>query len=125
MSTQNKKQFGIWMDGRGATILGRSATGDDAFVILGHVKHEGADNNSNENAANNQTIALAQKYFKEIAAVMPNVDEVHVTGTGQVQEQFIKYLSKTPQYKNAVATESTSNKMNDEQLLTFMSKHFG
>lgn len=125
MSTQKKKQFGIWMDGQQATIAGRSATDSNAFVILGHVKNEGADNNSNENAANNQAIALEQKYFKEIAALMQNVDEIHVTGTGQVQEQFIHFLSKTPQYKNAVATESTSNKMDDEQLLSYMAKHFG
>lgn len=56
---------------------------------------------------------------------MPNVDEIHVTGTGQVQEQFIHFLSDTPQYKNAVATESTSNKMEDEQLLSYVNKHFG
>ncbi len=125
MSTQKKKQFGVWMDGQHATISGRSASEGDGFEILGHVKHAGADNNSNENAANNQAIALTQKYFKEIAAIMPNVDEIHVTGTGQVQEQFIRFLSNTPQYKNAVATESTSNKMSDEQLLTFVGKHFG
>ena len=125
MSTQKKKQFGVWMDGQNATITGRSASDNDGFEILGHVKHAGADNNSNENAANNQAIALTQKYFKEIAAVMPNVDEIHVTGTGQAQEQFIRFLSNTPQYKNAVATESTSNKMSDEQLLSFVGKHFG
>ena len=125
MSTKTKKQFGVWMDGQSATISGRSANEGDAFVILGHVKHERADNNSNENAANNHAIALSQKFFKEIAAIMPNVDEIHVTGTGQIQEQFINYLSKTPQYKNTVATESTSNKMDDEMLITFLDKHFG
>jgi len=126
MSTQKtKKQFGVWMDGQNATVSGRSGSEGDAFVILGHVKHTGADKNSNENAANNQAQALVQKYFKEIAAIMPNVDEIHVTGPGQVQEQFIHFLAETPQYKNAAATESTSNKMGDEQLLTFVGKHFG
>ena len=33
-------------------------------MILGHVTHTGADNNSNENAANDQAITLEQKYFK-------------------------------------------------------------
>lgn len=122
MSAQKKKQFGIWMDGQHATVSGRDG---DSFVILGHVKHTGADNNSNENAANNQAIALVQKYFKEIAAIMPNVDEVHVTGPGQIQEQFIHFLADTPQYKNTVSTESTSNKMSDETLLEYVHKHFG
>ena len=125
MSTKSKKQFGVWMDGQHATIVGRSATEGDAFVILGHVKKEEAANNSNENAANNQAIALTHKYFKDIAGFMQNVDELHVTGTGQAQEQFIHFLAETPQYKNAVTSESTSTKMGDEQLLTFVGKHFG
>ena len=124
MTTHNKKQFGVWMDPQHATIAGKAGPDSDAFVILGHVKNPGADRNSNENAANNQEIALTHKFFKEIAAFMPNVDEVHVTGTGQVQEQFIHFLAETPQYKKTVASESTSNKMGDEQLTAFIGKHF-
>lgn len=55
---------------------------------------------------------------------MPNVDEIHITGTGQIQEQFMKFLAETPQYKNAVAKESTSNKMSDESVVKFISTHF-
>ena len=72
------------------------------------------NNNSNENASNHQEIALTHKFFKEIVLKIPNMDEVHVTGTGQIQEQFIKFLSDTAQYKNAVSSESTSKKMSDE-----------
>ena len=93
-------------------------------MILGHVKNAGAQRNSNENAANHEEIALTRKFFKEIAAIMPNVDEVHVTGTGQVQEQFIHFLAETPQYKHTTCTESTSNKMADEQLVVFIGKQF-
>src|SRR6187455_478447 len=120
MSGKNKKQFGVWMDSRHATIVGRESIDTGDFVILGHVNNSGADGNSNENASNNQEINLTHKFFKEIAGKMPNADEVHVTGTGQIQEQFIKFLAQTPQYKNAVSTESTSNKMGDEQLIAFI-----
>ncbi len=122
MTTHKKKQFGVWMDTHHAVVIG--GADNDTFVILGHVKNPGADNNSNENAANNQAIALQHKFFKEIAAIMPNVDEVHVTGTGQAQEQFIHFLGETPQYKKTLATQSTSNKMSDEQLIAFVGKHF-
>ncbi len=121
---KNKKQFGVWMDTRNATITGKANVDTGEFVILGHVHDPGADNNSNENAANNQEIALTHKFFKEIAAKMPNVDEVHVTGTGQVQEQFIHFLANTAQYKNAVSSTSTSKKMDDEQLIAFVTNHF-
>ena len=55
---------------------------------------------------------------------MPNVDEIHITGTGQIQEQFMKFLAETAQYKNVVSSESTSNKMSDENLIAFVEKHF-
>ena len=124
MAEKRKKQFGIWMDSRLATIVGRQNIDEGDFIILNHVKNQGAHNNSNENASNNQGIALTLKFFKEIVTKIPNMDEVHVTGTGQIQEQFIKFLADTAQYKNVVSSESTSNKMSDEQLLTFIDKHF-
>ena len=55
---------------------------------------------------------------------MQNVEEVHVTGTGKEQEQFIHFLAKTPQFKNAVAKESTSNKMSDEKLIEYIAEEF-
>ena len=82
------------------------------------------ESNSNESAFNNQEIALTHKFFKEIASKMPNIDEIHITGTGQIQEQFIKFLADTAQYKNAISTESTSNKMSDEKLLEFINSKF-
>ncbi len=124
MSEKNKKQFGVWMDSQHATIAGRKDIESGDFTILGHIKNNSASGNSNENAANHQEIALTHKFFKEIMLKIPNVDEIHVTGTGQIQEQFIKFLSDTPQYKNAKSSESTSNKMSDEQLLIFVTKHF-
>jgi len=122
--SDKKKQFGVWMDTHNATIVGKENVSDKAFVVVGHVKNAGADNNSNENAANHQEIGLTQKFFKEIAATMPNIDEIHITGTGQIQEQFMKFLAETPQYKNALSTESTSNKMSDENFTQYIEKHF-
>ena len=121
---KDKKQFGVWMDSHHATVTGRESIDKGPFVILGHVKNPGASSNSNENTMNNEEITLTHKFFKEITHKMPNVDEIHVTGTGKIQEEFIHYLAHTPQYKNAVASESTSNKMSDEQLISFMMKHF-
>ena len=124
MSGNKKRQYGVWMDSHVATIAGKADPESTDFEIVGVVKNPGADSNSNENAANNQQIALMQKFFKEIAAKMTNPDEIHVTGTGQAQEQFIKFLADTPQYKKVVASESTSNKMGDDQLIAFVTKHF-
>src|SRR5687767_4196374 len=124
MSALKKKQFGIWMDAHYAIIAGRKNIDSGDFVILGHATNPEAAKNADESKSNHKEIELTHKFFKEISALMVNVDEVHVTGTGQVQEQFIKYLANTPQYKNAVSSESTSNKMGEEELLAFITKHF-
>ena len=124
MSEKSKKQFGVWMDSHHATIVGRENIDSGDFVVLGHETVDGQGYNTSENAANNAERDLIRKLFKSITAHMQNVDELHVTGTGTAQEQFIKYLSETPQYKNVVATESTSNKMSDESLTEYFSAQF-
>lgn len=124
MTGKNKKQFGVWMDSHNATIVGREKLDSGDFVIIAHEENKLQQGNSNENQANNSAISLQQKFFKEICSHMQNVEEVHVTGTGKEQEQFIRYLSETPQFKKTIAKESTSNKMSDEKLLEYMTVHF-
>ena len=124
MSDKNKKVFGVWMDSHHATIVGKEHVNSGEFVILGHVKNDGPDNNSNEKASHNQEISLTHKFFKDIASKMPNIDEIHVTGTGQIQEEFINFLAETPQYKNVISSDSTSNKMSDENAVVYFTEHF-
>ncbi|MGO4906467.1 hypothetical protein [Flavobacterium sp. W20_MBD1_R3] len=124
MSEKGKKQFGVWMDTHHATIVGRESIDSGEFVVLGHEQEEGQGGNSSENAANNAERDSLHKLFKNITAHMQNVDELHVTGPGTAQEQFIKYLSETPQYKNVETKESTSNKMSDESLIEYIASQF-
>lgn len=124
MTDNNKKQFGVWMDTQHATIIGKEDLDNGEFIVLGHVNNDGPDGHSNEKTSNNQEIALTQKFFKEITSIMPNIDEIHITGTGQIQEQFIHFLADTPQYKTVESTESTSNKMSDENLKVYITDYF-
>lgn len=124
MSVKNRKQFGVWMDSNQAIIVGREPVETGDFVVLAQAKNEGQGNNSSENAANNAEQGLQQKFFKEITSYMQNAEEIHVTGTGISQEQFIHYLAETAQFKNTIANESTSNKMGDEKLIQYMVEKF-
>ena len=124
MSVKSKKQFGVWMDSHHATIVGRESVDSGDFVVLGHEKVDGQGGNSSENAANNAERDLLHKLFKNITSHMQNVDELHVTGSGTTQEQFIKYLKETPQYKNVEAKESTSNKMSNDSLIEYVTSQF-
>ncbi len=120
----NQKQFGVWMDGHHASVVGKETPEDESFTVLGHVKSEGVPQNSNEKNANNHEKTLETKFFKEIAAHLTNATHVHLTGTGQAQEKFIRYLADTPQFKNTTTEESTANKMSDEKLIEFISSKF-
>lgn len=112
------------MDSHQAIIVGREQTDSGAFVIVAHEKNPGHGSNSNENAANNAERTLQQKFFKEISSHMQNAEELHVTGTGQAQERFIKYMAETPQFKNTVTKESTSNEMSEDKLLAYIENAF-
>jgi stalled ribosome rescue protein Dom34 len=117
----NRKQFGIWMDGYNATVIGSDNAETENLVVLAHIKGEEAAQNSNEKNGHNHQQSLQAKFFKEITANMQNATHLHVTGTGQAQEQFIHYLAETPQFKNTKTEESTSNKMSDENLVEYIS----
>ena len=118
----NKKQFGVWMDTHTAIIVGKENIDATDFTVIAHVKGEDTPPNTSEKNANHHERALTAKYFKEICTHMQNATHIHLTGTGQVQEQFIKFLADTPQFKNTVTNESTSNKMSEERLLEFITE---
>lgn len=119
----NQKQFGVWMDSHNASVVG-SETLEGPLTVLAHIKGEAISPNSSEKNSNNQEKTVQAKFFKEIASHMVNATYVHVTGTGQAQEQFIHYLAATPQFKNSKTAESTSNKMTDDKLIEFITAKF-
>lgn len=120
----NQKQFGVWMDGHQAAIVGNANATEDPLTVIAHVKAEMISQNSSEKNSNNHEKTVLAKFFKEIASHMANATHIHVTGTGQAQEQFIHYLAATPQFKNSKTAESTSNKMSDEKLVEFITGKF-
>ncbi|MES2774383.1 MAG: hypothetical protein V4722_09375 [Bacteroidota bacterium] len=124
MSKKNKKQFGVWMDTRHATVVGRTEEDADTFTVLGHAGNNGAAPNSSEKNEHNDGKTLQHKFFKEILNYMQNAEEVHISGTGIAQEQLMHYMAETPQFKNTTTMESTSNKMSDENFAEFIAAKF-
>ncbi|MEP6465518.1 MAG: hypothetical protein ABJB05_04400 [Parafilimonas sp.] len=124
MSQKSKKQFGVWMDLHHATIVGKPDAEAENFSVLGAAENAGADFNTSEKSAHNDEKTLMHKFFKEILTHMQNAEEVHLTGTGTAQEQFMHYMAETPQFKNTMVKESTSNKMSDEKLIEYIAAKF-
>jgi stalled ribosome rescue protein Dom34 len=124
MIKTNKKQFGVWMDTHHATVMGRANADTEDFTVLAVAENAGAEHNSSEKNQNNDERTLQHKFFKEILSHMQNAEEVHLTGTGTSQEQLMRYMAETPQFKNTVTQESTSNKMSDENLAAYIGGKF-
>ena len=124
MSQKNKKQFGVWMDTHHATVVGRLDPEAQNFSVLGYAENAGAETNTSEKNEHNDAKTLQHKFFKEILAHMQNAEEVHLTGTGTIQEQLMHYMADTPQFKNTVTNESTSNKMSDENFAEYIATKF-
>ena len=124
MSQKNKKQFGVWMDSHHATVIGKLTEDANNFSVLGMAENAGASFNTSEKNAHNDEKTLQHKFFKEILHHMQNAEVVHITGTGTSQEQLMHYMADTPQFKNTVTNESTSNKMSDENLIAFITEKF-
>ena len=124
MTQKNKKQFGVWLDTHQATVVGRANADTENFTVLAVAGNAGAEHNTSEKNQHNDERTLQHKFFKEILSHMQNAEEVHLTGTGTSQEQLMRYMADTPQFKNTVTQESTSNKMSDENLVAYISTKF-
>ncbi|HEX3167285.1 MAG TPA: hypothetical protein VHQ93_13545 [Chitinophagaceae bacterium] len=124
MTQKNKKQFGVWMDTHQATVVGRANADTENFTVLAVAGNAGAEHNTSEKNQHNDERTLQNKFFKEILSHMQNAEEVHLTGTGTSQEQLMRYMADTPQFKNTLTQESTSNKMSDENLAAYIGAKF-
>ena len=124
MKQKIKKQFGVWMDTHHATVVGRATAATQDFTVLAIAGNAGAEHNTSEKNQHNDERTLQHKFFKEILSHMQNAEEVHLTGTGTSQEQLMRYMADTPQFKNTVTQESTSNKMSDENLAAYIGAKF-
>ena len=71
----------------------------------------------------NDEKTLQHKFFKEILTHM-QMRRSASDRYGTSQEQLIRLMKETSQFKNTITNESTSNKMNNENLATFIAAKF-
>ncbi len=121
-----KKLSGLWLDQHKAIVVkNHDAQNAFKFFLCSPVKAEVQHGNSNENAANNAEQTNKAKYFKEIAHLLTNSEEVFITGPGTIQEELKNFLHDTAQFKNLKITLGTAQQMNDEEVLDAVKGHFG
>ena len=121
-----KKLSGLWLDHHKAIVVkNHDAQNAFKFFLCSPVKAEVQHGNSSENAANNAEQTNKAKYFKEIAHLLTNSEEVFITGPGTIQEELKNFLHDTAQFKNLKITLGTAQQMNDEEVLDAVKGHFG
>lgn len=121
-----KKLSGLWLDQHKAIVVkNHDAQNAFKFFLCSPVKAEVQHGNSNENAANNAEQTNKAKYFKEIAHLLTNSEEVFITGPGTIQEELKNFLHDTAQFKNLKITLGTAQQMSDEEVLNAVKGHFG
>ena len=124
MSDKMKKQFGVWLNSHHAIIIGRENEQSSDFKVLAEEFSEQHAKKTNENIEHNTERGAQLKFFKNITSHMQNVEELHLTGTGVAQEQFMHFLAETPHYKKTATELSTSNEMSKERLVEFIAQKF-
>ena len=121
-----KKLSGLWLDHHKAIVVkNHDAQNAFKFFLCSPVKAEVQHGNSSENAANNAEQTNKAKYFKEIAHLLTNSEEVFITGPGTIQEELKNFLHDTAQFKNLKITLDTAQQMSDEEVLNAVKGHFG
>ena len=121
-----KKLSGLWLDQHKAIVVkNHDAQNAFKFFLCSPVKAEVQHGNSNENAANNAEQTNKAKYFKEIAHLLTNSEEVFITGPGTIQEELKNFLHDTAQFKNLKITLDTAQQMSDVEVLDAVKSHFG
>ena len=122
----DKKLAGLWLDQTKAVVVkNHDAQNAFKFFLCSPVKAVIQHGNSSENAGNNAEQTNKAKYFKEIAHLLTNSEEVYITGPGKIQEELKSFLHETAQFRNLKITLDTAQQMSDEQVLETVKKHFG
>ncbi len=122
----DKKLAGIWMDSENAIVVkNHDIESAYKFFVCDPVKREVQHGNSSEKNANNVEQTNVAKFFKDLEQLITNTQELYLTGTGTIQEQFKNHLAETAQFKNLKITLDTDQKMSNEQFLEKVKIHFG
>jgi len=121
-----RRLAGIWMDTQNATVVkNHDIQSAYKFFLCDPVKRDVQGGNTSEKNANNVEQTNTMKFFKELESLITNTEELYLTGTGDIQEQFKHHLAETPQFKNLKVTLDTAQQMSPEQVLETVKKHFG
>lgn len=117
MKQNNQKQYaGVWLDNTKAMII-TNTSGSGDYAIQDKVKARENQSGGSEHAINNAKQSETLKYFKSLASLLTNYDEILLFGPGKSQEQLQNHLQEDAQFKNKQITIDSAEHLTDPQMI--------
>jgi stalled ribosome rescue protein Dom34 len=117
MKHNNQKEFaGVWLDNQKALIITNTKENDD-YAVLDKIKAGESHGGGSEHSINNSKQSDMLKYFKSVAGLLSNYDEIFIFGPGKSQEQFQNYLHEDAQFKSKQITIDSAEQLTDPQMI--------
>lgn len=123
MKTQ--KKVGIWMDHLNANLIDLEAT-DGNRTITSKFNYDVQDEaiRKSENGMHNKRQQLTEGYYKEIADVILNFDQVLLFGPTNAKTELYNYIADDLRFKDIKFKVESADKMTDNQKDAFVKKFF-
>jgi stalled ribosome rescue protein Dom34 len=123
MKTQ--KKVGIWMDHLNANLIDVEAT-DRNRTITSKFNYDVQDEaiRKSENGMHNKRQQLTEDYYKEIADVILNFDQVLLFGPTNAKTELYNYIMEDLRFKDIKFTVEPADKMTDNQKDAFVKNYF-
>jgi len=119
MKQHNPKQFaGVCLDSHNAIIIANtSETENGDYSIQDKVQASEYHGGKGEHFMHNAEQSNHLKYFKSVANLLLNFDEILVFGPGKSQEEFINFLHEDAQFKSKKITIDSAGQLTDPQMI--------
>jgi stalled ribosome rescue protein Dom34 len=123
MKTQ--KNVGIWMDHLNANLIDLEAI-DRNRTITSKFNYDVQDEaiRKSEKGMHNKRQQLTEDYYKEIADVIVNYDQVLLFGPTNAKTELYNYIADDLHFKDIKIQVEPTDKMTDNQKDAFVKKYF-
>lgn len=124
-TTQNRRQAGLWLDQRGASLISKepeSADGD--FAVRETLQADGEQRGGSEHTMNSGKQADTLKYFKALTGLVSGYDEILIFGPGKLQEQYHNFLKGDAHFNSAKITLETAEHGTEPQMIAQVREFF-
>ena len=126
MKHKNQKEYaGVWLDNTKAIIIADASESETAgYAITDTLKAPEMHGGGSEHGMNNAKQSDLLKYYKSLAHLLLNYDEILIFGPGKSQEQFQHHLKDDAQFTNKQITIDSAEHLTDPQMIAKVREFF-